>query len=74
MADLAAAEQHLNAALERLQAALNRRVASAAAVRKDLPQDVVALQEECLTLREVAEHAALRLDSTIGELDRLLKE
>ena len=74
MADLAAAEQHLDAALERLHAALSRRASGAAqaAIRRDLPEDVVALQEECQTLREVAAHAGLRLDSTIGELDRLL--
>jgi hypothetical protein len=62
----------LNAALERLQTALSRRVSGAAPVGKDLPEDVVALQEECRTLREVAGHAAIRLDITIGELDRLL--
>jgi len=72
MADLAAAEQHLNAALERLQAALSRRMAAGTRRGRDLPEDVIALQEECQTLREVAGHAALRLDSTIGELDRLL--
>jgi hypothetical protein len=73
MADLAAAEQHLNVALERLQTALSRRMSGAGRpLGKDLPEDVVALQEECRTLREVAGHAALRLDSTIGELDRLL--
>jgi hypothetical protein len=73
MADLAAAEQHLKTALERLQTALSRRMSGAARpLGKDLPGDVVALQEECRTLREVAGHAALRLDSTIGELDRLL--
>jgi hypothetical protein len=74
MADLATAEQHLNAALERFQAALSRRMSGAAGapLGKDLPDDVVALQEECQTLREVAGHAALRLDITIGELDRLL--
>jgi hypothetical protein len=74
MADLAAAEQHLNKALERLQTALSRRMSGARPLGKELPEDVVALQEECRTLREVAGHAALRLDTTIGELDRLLGE
>jgi hypothetical protein len=75
MAELAAAERHLSAALERLQAALNRRMAGgglAPQVGSDLSDDVVALQEECQTLREVASHVSQRLDRSIHELDRLL--
>jgi hypothetical protein len=75
MAELEAAERHLSAALERLQAALNRRMAGgelAPHVASDLPDDVVALQEECQTLREVASHVSQRLDRSIHELDRLL--
>jgi hypothetical protein len=74
MADLQAAERHLSAALERLQAALNRRTSGGAAapVGSDLPDDVIALQEECQTLREVAGHVSQRLDRSIDELDRLL--
>jgi hypothetical protein len=75
MADLETAERHLSAALERLQAALNRRASGdlpPIAVGGDLPQDVVALQEECQTLHEVADHVAQRLDSSIDQLDRLL--
>jgi hypothetical protein len=75
MAELEAAERHLSAALERLQAALNRRMAGgglAPQVGSDLPDDVVALQEECQTLREVASHVSQRLDRSIHELDRLL--
>jgi hypothetical protein len=75
MAELEAAERHLSAALERLQAALNRRrsgAAPASGVASDLPDDVVALQEECQTLREVAGHVSQRLDRSIDELDRLL--
>ncbi len=71
MAELEAAERHLSAALERLQTALRRR---GAGVGRDLPEDVVALQEECQTLREVASHVSQRLDRSIGELDRLLGE
>ena len=77
MAELEAAERHLSAALERLQAVLQRRGAGGAAaanVGRDLPQDVVALQEECHTLREVASHVSQRLDRSISELDRLLGE
>ncbi len=77
MADLETAERHLSAALERLQAALNRRASGglpAVAVGRDLPEDVVALQEECQTLHEVADHVAQRLDSSIDQLDRLLGE
>ena len=75
MAELEAAERHLSAALQRLQAALNRRAAGgarAASVASDLPDDVIALQEECQTLREVAGHVSQRLDRSIHELDRLL--
>jgi len=75
MAELEAAERHLSAALERLQAALNRRMAEgglAPQIGSDLPDDVVALQEECQTLREVASHVSQRLDRSIHELDRLL--
>lgn len=75
MAELEAAERHLSAALERLQAALNRRIsggAPGAGVASDLPDDVVALQEECQTLREAAGHVSQRLDRSIHELDRLL--
>jgi hypothetical protein len=75
MAELEAAERHLSAALERLQAALSRRGSGglpAAGVASDLPDDVVALQEECQTLREVAGHVSQRLDRSIHELDRLL--
>jgi hypothetical protein len=74
MAELEAAERHLSAALERLQAALNRRRSRAAAApgAADLPDDVIALQEECQTLREVAGHVSQRLDRSINELDRLL--
>jgi hypothetical protein len=75
MAELEAAERHLSAALERLQAALNRRRsggAPASGVAADLPDDVIALQEECQTLREVAGHVSQRLDRSIHELDRLL--
>ncbi|MGH6912523.1 MAG: hypothetical protein ACREH3_02315, partial [Geminicoccales bacterium] len=73
---LEAAEQHLSAALERLQAALNRRVAVGG--REDvrlagLPDDVNALREECQTLRAVTDHVAQRLDSSIDELDRMLE-
>ena len=39
---------------------------------RDLPDDVIALQEECQTLREVAGHVSQRLDRSINELDRLL--
>ena len=76
MAELEAAERHLSAALERLQAALQRRGAGAPAVNvgRDLPEDVVALQEECQTLREVASHVSQRLDRSISDLDRLLGE
>lgn len=77
MADLEAAERHLSAALERLQAALNRRLsggAAASGASADLPEDVVALQEECQTLREVAGHVSQRLDHSIDQLDRLLGE
>jgi hypothetical protein len=77
MAELEAAERHLSAALERLQAALNRRRAggaAAAGVASDLPDDVVALQQECQMLREVAGHVSQRLDRSIGDLDRLLGE
>ena len=77
MADLETAERHLSAALERLQAALHRRGSGglpAPGVGSDLPDDVVALQEECQTLRAVASHVAQRLDSSIDELDRLLGE
>jgi hypothetical protein len=73
MAELEAAERHLSAALERLQAALNRRRSGGApASSADLPDDVIALQEECQTLREVAGHVSQRLDRSIHELDRLL--
>jgi hypothetical protein len=73
MAELEAAERHLSAALERLQAALNRRASGdAPAWNADLPDDVVALQEECQTLREVAGHVSQRLDRSINVLDRLL--
>ena len=73
MAELEAAERHLSAALERLQAALNRRRSGAVrATASDLPDDVIALQEECQTLREVAGHVSQRLDRSIHELDRLL--
>lgn len=75
MADLEAAERHLSAALERLQAALNRRAPGGAPVSpvgSDLPDDVIALQEECQTLRAVAGHVSQRLDRSIDELDRLL--
>jgi hypothetical protein len=73
MAELEAAERHLSAALERLQAALNRRRSGAGqAAVSDLPEDVIALQEECQTLREVAGHVSQRLDRSINELDRLL--
>jgi hypothetical protein len=75
MAELETAERHLSAALQRLQAALNRRAAGgarAASVASDLPDDVIALQEECQTLREVAGHVSQRLDRSIDELDRLL--
>jgi len=74
MAELEAAERHLSAALERLQAALNRRRSGAAPASgaADLPDDVIALQEECQTLREVAGHVSQRLDRSINELDRLL--
>jgi hypothetical protein len=73
MAELEAAERHLSAALERLQAALSRRRSGdAPAWNPDLPDDVIALQEECQTLREVAGHVSQRLDRSIGELDRLL--
>jgi hypothetical protein len=75
MADLEAAERHLSAALERLQAALSRRTTGgmpASNVGSDLPDDVIALQEECQTLREVAGHVSRRLDRSINELDRLL--
>lgn len=72
MAELEAAERHLSAALERLQTALRRR--GAGGVGRDLPEDVVALQEECQTLREVASHVSQRLDRSISELDRLLGE
>ena len=75
MAELEAAERHLSAALERLQAALNRRGSgrgSAAGGVSDMPDDVIALQEECQTLREVAGHVSQRLDRSISELDRLL--
>jgi len=74
MAELEAAERHLSAALERLQAALNRRRSGAAPASSvsDLPDDVIALQEECQTLREVAGHVSQRLDRSINELDRLL--
>jgi hypothetical protein len=71
MAELEAAERHLSAALERLQAALRRR-RPGDALAADLPDDVVALQEECQTLREVAGHVSQRLDRSIHELDRLL--
>jgi hypothetical protein len=75
MAELEAAERHLSAALQRLQAALSRRGnLPAASVAGDLPDDVVALQEECQTLREVAGHVSQRLDRSIHELDRLLGE
>ena len=77
MADLEAAERHLSAALERLQAALNRRLsggASGLSVGSDLPEDVVALQEECQTLREIAGHVSQRLDHSIDQLDRLIGE
>jgi hypothetical protein len=75
MAELEAAERHLRAALERLQAALSRRRTGhtpASGVASDLPDDVIALQEECQTLREVAGHVSQRLDRSINELDRLL--
>jgi hypothetical protein len=75
MAELEAAERHLSAALERLQTALNRRMSGgglAPHVGSDLPDDVLALQEECQTLREVASHVSQRLDRSIHELDRLL--
>jgi hypothetical protein len=75
MAELEAAERHLSAALERLQAALKRRgsgATPASGVASDLPDDVIALQEECQTLREVAGHVSQRLDRSINELDRLL--
>jgi hypothetical protein len=75
MADLEAAERHLSAALERLQAALNRRMSGGGPISNvgsDLPDDVIALQEECQTLREVASHVSQRLDRSIHELDRLL--
>ena len=72
MAELEAAERHLSAALERLQTALRRRSSGDIAVATDLPDDVVALQEECQTLREVAGHVSQRLDRSIHELDRLL--
>jgi hypothetical protein len=74
MAELEAAERHLSAALERLQAALKRRGAAIAGGGRDLPDDVVALQEECQTLREVASHVSHRLDRSISDLDRLLGE
>jgi hypothetical protein len=75
MAELEAAERHLSAALERLQAALKRRTSGGGAISNvgsDLPGDVIALQEECQTLREVASHVSQRLDRSIHELDRLL--
>jgi hypothetical protein len=74
MAELEAAERHLSAALERLQAALSRRRSGGAPASgvADLPDDVIALQEECQTLREVAGHVSQRLDRSIDELDRLL--
>jgi hypothetical protein len=75
MADLEAAEQHLSAALERLQTALSRRASGGGPsprVSSELPEDVVALQEECQTLREVVDHVAHRIDGSVGELDRLL--
>jgi hypothetical protein len=71
MAELETAERHLGAALERLQIAVSRRAGRVAAA-SDLPDDVVALQEECQTLREVTSHVAARLDSSIAEIDRLL--
>jgi hypothetical protein len=74
MAELEAAERHLSAALERLQAALKRRRTPASGGVSDLPDDVIALQEECETLREVASHVSQRLDRSINELDRLLGE
>jgi hypothetical protein len=74
MAELEAAERHLSAALERLQAVLRRRRTPGSSGVSDLPDDVVALQEECQTLREVASHVSQRLDRSINELDRLLGE
>lgn len=75
MTDFEAAEQHLSAALERLQAALARRGPGGEPIPRvggELPEDVVALQEECQSLREVADHVAQRIDGSVGEIDRLL--
>jgi hypothetical protein len=77
MAELEAAEQHLGVALERLQAALNRRLtrmgsAPLTGEQVDLADEVIALRDECQTLREVTGHVARRLDSSVDELDRLI--
>jgi hypothetical protein len=77
MAELEAAEQHLSAALARLQSALNRRLvrgggAPLTGEQADLAEEVIALRDECYTLREVTGHVVRRLDGSVEELDRLI--